>query len=229
MENYLPPGYQLIAIDLPYHGKTAWKEEKLFAVQDLIRIIDQVLGVHNLTGASLTLLGFSMGGRMSLGVLQTIPHRIDKMILLAPDGLKVNFWYWLATQTYIGNRLFRFTMKYPGWFFALLSIGRRMRLINRSVYKFTSNYVDDKVARRELYQRWSGLRNINPDLKIIKKKIAQHEVRIELIYGEFDRIIRQQRGARFRKGIEAYCNLHVLKAGHQLLQEKNAALITGLL
>jgi pimeloyl-ACP methyl ester carboxylesterase len=226
---YLPAGFQMIAIDLPYHGQTQWNETTDFTVNDLAGIIDAILTARQLPGASLTLLGFSMGGRMSLSILQAIPQRIRQLILLAPDGLTVNAWYWLATQTHIGIRFFKYTMKHPGWFFGVLQLGQRLRLINPSVFKFTRHYVDDVNMRNQLFQRWSGLRKIKPDLNIIKKKISAHQIRVELVYGEYDRIIRHERGEKFRKGIESFCRLQVLKTGHQLLQEKNAALIAGLL
>jgi pimeloyl-ACP methyl ester carboxylesterase len=229
LEKYLPQHYQLIAIDMPWHGKTQWKEENDFTIKDLLKIIDKILTARNAIDAPLTLMGFSMGGRMSLGILENIPHRIQKLILLAPDGLKVNFWYWLSTQTYIGNSLFRFTMKHPAWFFALIQFGNKLKLINRSVYNFTKHYVHDTTMRRQLYLRWTGFRRIKPDLHSIKKKIQQHQTTVHLVYGAYDRIIRHERGSKFRKGIESYCHLHTIQSGHQLLQEKNAALIAGLL
>jgi pimeloyl-ACP methyl ester carboxylesterase len=229
LEKHLPAGYQLIAIDLPFHGKTQWNEPTNFTVDDLVNMVDAVLIAQNMPNASFTLLGFSMGGRMCLSILQAIPQRVQKLILLAPDGMKVNAWYWLATQTYAGHGLFKFTMKYPAWFFGILKVGKSLRLINPSVSKFTRHYVDDVDLRNELFQRWSGFRRIKPDLNSIKKKIIDYQVPVELVYGEFDRIIRHERGEKFRKSIESHCRLHVLKAGHQLLQEKYAALIAGLL
>lgn len=229
LANHLPPSYQLIAIDLPYHGKTAWKEGPDFTTGDLVKILVDIFLARNIANAPFTLLGFSMGGRMSLAVLEAIPHRVDKMVLLAPDGLKVNFWYWLATQNRMGNRLFSFTMNYPGWLFAILQAGHALHLLNASVYKFIRHYVHDRSLRRQLYLRWTGMRKIKPDLPDIKKKILQYRIPVNLVYGEFDRIIRHERGQKFRKGIEAFCTLQILKTGHQLLQEKNAALIAGLL
>jgi pimeloyl-ACP methyl ester carboxylesterase len=229
LEKYLPAGFRIMAIDLPFHGKTIWKEQKDFTVEQLVALVDAVFDTHELSGTSFTLLGFSMGGRMALSILQAIPQRVNKMILLAPDGLKVNAWYWLATQTYPGHSLFKFTMKHPGWFFGLLNLGNAFKFINPSVYKFTRYYVDNAGLRQQLFQRWSGLRKIKPDLADIKAKIKKHKIPVELVYGKFDRIIRHERGEKFRKGIESYCHLQILQAGHQLLQEKNAALITGLL
>lgn len=229
LENHLPSSYQLIAVDLPFHGKTNWQETTDFTITDLLQIIEQILAERNLSGASFTLIGFSMGGRMSLSILEAIPQRIEKMILLAPDGLKVNIWYWLATQTWWGHRFFRFTMKHPAWFFGFLNLGNRLRLINPSVYKFTRHYVHDINMRNQLFQRWSGMRRIKPNLNSIRQKIAMHHIPVHLVYGEYDRIIRHERGEKFRKGIENDCRLQVIKAGHQLLQEKYVALITGLL
>ncbi len=229
LAKHLPQSRQLIAIDLPYHGKTEWKDGPNFTTDDLVKILHDIFLIRNIPDASFSLLGFSMGGRMSLAVLQAIPQRIEKMVLLAPDGLKVNFWYWLATQTRAGNYLFHFTMNYPGWLFTILQAGHGLRLLNLSVYKFIRHYVHDRSLRRQLYLRWTGMRKIKPGLPDIKKKIVQHQIPVHLVYGEYDRIIRHERGQKFRKGIEAYCSLQVLKTGHQLLQEKNAALIAGLL
>ena len=229
LEKYLPGHYQLIAIDMPWHGKTQWKEEKEFTISDLLQIVDNILAERKVANTSLSLLGFSMGGRMSLSLLQAIPHRIQKMILLAPDGLKVNFWYWLATQTWIGNRLFHFTMDHPAWFYYLILAANKLGMINRSVYNFTKHYIHDKTLRRQLYLRWSGFRKIKPDLVEIKKKIMEHRIGVQLVYGAFDRIIRHERGTKFSKGIALHCKMHIIQAGHQLLQEKNAALIAGLL
>jgi pimeloyl-ACP methyl ester carboxylesterase len=229
LEKKLAAGYLLIAIDMPWHGKTQWKEENDFTIADLLQIIDDILAAQDAASSHLTLLGFSMGGRMSLSILQAIPQRIHKMILLAPDGLKVNFWYCLATQTYIGNRLFGFTMKHPAWLFSLIRLGNKLKLLNRSVYNFANHYVHDKTIRRQLYLRWTGFRKIKPDLDIVKKNIQQHKIQVHLVYGAFDRIIRHERGTKFSKGIEKYCKLIIIQSGHQLLLEKNAALITGLL
>jgi pimeloyl-ACP methyl ester carboxylesterase len=222
LEKHLSPAYTLFAIDLPFHGKTQWHEGLRFSAADLQAIIEALCSRHTLQSNRFTLLGFSMGGRVALQLLQAIPDKIEKTVLLAPDGLKVNFWYWLATQTYIGNRLFAFTMKHPGWFFSLLQAGNRLKLINQSVFKFTRYYIHDINARRQLYERWTCMRAIRPDLALIKKLIRAHKSPVCLLYGQYDRIIRHERGEKFRKGIESFCTLQIIQTGHQVLQEKNA-------
>jgi pimeloyl-ACP methyl ester carboxylesterase len=220
LEKHIPADYTVFAIDLPFHGKTEWCEGLRFTTADLLKIIETLQVKHDLEASKITLLGFSMGGRVALQLLQSMPNKIERIVLLAPDGLKVNFWYWLSTQTYIGNRLFGFTMKYPGWFFWLLQTGDRLKLINPSVLKFTRFYIDDATVRRLLYERWTCMRAIKPDLAFIKKLIRVHQLPVRLLYGKYDRIIRHERGEKFRKGIESFCTLHIIQTGHQVLQEK---------
>ena len=73
------------------------------------------------------------------------------MVLLAPDGLKVNFWYWLATKHGWAISYLHFTMKHPGWFFGFLKVLNKLKLVNASIFKFVNYYIGDKEVRRLLY------------------------------------------------------------------------------
>lgn len=229
LELYLEKDYQLVAIDLPFHGKTKWKEGLQCTVSDLITIINTIRIERSITASSYTLIGFSMGGRLALSLLQETPDSIEKVVLLAPDGLSVNFWYWLSTQTLIGNRLFRLTMRHAGWFKMLLNIGNTLKMVNPSVYKFTKHYIDDKQVRSDLYARWTCMRKFKPELTIVKTMIVRYHIPVTLIYGEYDKIIRYEHGEKFRYGIEPFCTLQVIASGHQVLHEKNVAAIASAL
>lgn len=218
--------YTFIAIDLPFHGQTQWNEGLTFTDTDLQQITKEILGqlkIQYLTlSTKLTLIGFSLGGRVALSLYQLQPQTIEKIVLLAPDGLKVNFWYWLSTRTWIGNRLFAFTMEHPRWFFAFLKLVNRTGMVNASVFKFVNYYIGKKDARIQLYERWTSLRKLKPDLTHIKSLVRQHKTPVRLIYGQHDRIILPVRGEQFKKGIEEYTVLRVIESGHQVLHEKHA-------
>lgn len=226
LETELGEEYTIVAIDLPFHGLTKWEEGLDFPVTDLTKIVQAVLIARGKDPkAGFTLMGFSMGGRAALSLLQSIPQQVERMVLLAPDGLKVNRWYWLATQTMIGNGLFRFTMHYPGWFFFMLNIGNKLKLINQSIYKFTRHYIHDPAIRKELYYRWTCMRHITPNLQFIREHIREYKIPVRLLYGQYDRIILPQPAERFRAGVEEWCTIIMLPAGHQVLQEKYSAYI----
>jgi len=221
LEDVLGNTFTILAIDLPFHGQTDWKEAPLTATT-LLTIIDEIVARELVTSPSPKgwwLMGYSMGGRIALSLLEHTPERIERLMLLAPDGLVVNPWYWLATQTMPGRWLFKWTMYHPGWFFFVLRTGDKLRLVNPSVYKFVANYVDNKEIRSALYIRWTGLRLFKPRLAVIKDIIRSRQIPVQLLYGKFDRIIRVERGESFRKGIEPWCELTVIPAGHQLLKK----------
>ncbi|HMK26989.1 MAG TPA: alpha/beta hydrolase [Chitinophagaceae bacterium] len=222
---YAGDQYTFYAIDLPFHGKTDWKDGLTFTPSDLLQIVEEVLQQNNYklqtTNYKFTLLGFSLGGRIALSLFQLMPGKVEKLVLLAPDGLKINFWYWLSTQTWAGNKFFHFTMKHPGWFFGFLKLMNKLKLVNSSVFKFVDYYIGDAEVRRLLYARWTCLRKFRPEVKRIKSLIREKNCKVRLIYGEHDRIILSSVGERFRKGIEEQCLLSVIHSGHQVLHEKH--------
>ena len=209
--------FTLVAIDLPFHGQTEWNEGPFFDPADLLSLLRANEKAAYLPGW--WLLGYSMGGRIALQLLQDSPRLVDKLVLLAPDGLRLNPWYWLATQTRSGNILFRATMRRPGWFFLLLRLGHALQLVNPSVYKFTVQYIHDDRVRQELYTRWTTMRGFKPRLADLAAIIRERRLPVRLVYGSYDRIIRWENAAKFRKrGIAATCSLTLLPTGHQLLR-----------
>ena len=217
--------YTLVAFDLPLHGQTDWRGPLFFDPADLLAQMEEISSGLPGRTASWTLLGYSMGGRVALHLLQLAPEKIGKLVLLAPDGLRVNPWYWLATQTLLGNRLFRFTMRHPGWLFILLRIGNALNGVNPGIYKFTVRYIDNIKVRQNLYARWTIMRGFRPRPGVIRDLIRSREIPVSLVYGRYDRIIRAERGQRFRKGIEDLCTLQILPTGHHLLQTGNLEII----
>jgi pimeloyl-ACP methyl ester carboxylesterase len=247
LENYLGNEYTFFAVDLPFHGETQWNEGLTFTYKQLREIIAKILDPadhvakpvmtpmesysEKLRGVSqksfiekpkLTLIGFSLGGRVALSFYQSQPDRVEKVLLLAPDGLKVNFWYWLSTRTWIGNKLFAFTMKHPGWFFGFLKLVNKLGMVNASVFKFVNFYIGKKDARILLYHRWTSLRRLKPNLDTIRSLVREYKTPVRLIYGRHDRIILPVRGEQFKKGIEEYSVLTIIESGHQVLHEKHA-------
>ena len=233
LEKYAGNEYSFFAIDLPFHGKTEWNDGLNCTTSDLIQIIEKILQENNqqpITSPErhpkdqqLSLIGFSLGGRVALSIYEKMAPQIERLVLLAPDGLKVNFWYWLSAQTWMGNKLFAFTMKHPGWFFVFLKMLNTLKLVNASIFKFVSYYIGDKEARWLLYARWTTLRNLRPGLQKIKSLINDNETKVRLIYGKHDRIILSSVGEKFKKGIEEHCTLSVIHSGHQVLHENHAA------
>lgn len=216
-ERELGDSYTLIAMDLPFHGQTEWKEGLQLKPSELLEVMNQIIPDES----PILLMGYSMGGRVCLQLLESFPSRFHKLVLIAPDGLHKNYWQRFSTQTKIGNRLFAFSMRYPGWMFVLMSIAGSLGLFNKSIIRFAHHYLDHEHERKILYQRWTTMRFFRPFLPNLKKIIAKHKIPIQLIFGKYDRVIVSSHGYRFQKDIDQWVTVTELTAGHHLLQEKH--------
>lgn len=224
LEKVLGHDYTLIALDFPFHGNTDWKEGFLFTVKDLESVMTAIVPLELQT---VSIIGYSMGGRIALALLQEIPSNIEKVVLVAPDGLHKNFWYWFSTQTSIGNKLFGYTMKKPQWFFGGMAFLKNFRLLNKSIFKFAHSYLDDAGERILLYNRWSTMRKFKPDEHQVTAALKQYNIPLRMLFGSYDRIILSKRSAGLDQQNDTI-TVKTIRAGHQLLKEKYAKDIAAL-
>lgn len=227
LEKYVSDVYTIYAIDLPWHGETKWKNKLTFPVKEFIGLLEQMIPDFN--NRRIHLLCFSMGGRVGLSLLERIPQKIEKAVLLAPDGLSVNGWYWLATQTWLGNGLFKYTMQHPYWFGFFVDQMNRRKWVNSGVAKYVHRYIDEQKVRDDLYRIWTTMRKFRPNLQQIKRNIAEHKIPLHLVFGSYDRVIPVKNGYRLQKESKEWMHVHELQSGHRLLTEKHAAFIISLL
>lgn len=213
--------YTVLAIDAPFHGSTNWQQGLQYTPGNLHEIIHNILKAEGFSPEQqLVIMGFSLGGRMGLSYYQHYPHAVSRLILLAPDGLKMSFWYWFSAYTVIGNRLFAITMKHPGWLIKLAGVFSGLGCINPGIRKFVTHYLHVKEVRQTLYSSWTAFRFFKPDIALIKKRIARDQIPVQLYFGKYDNVIPPKRGADFVQGITSCATSTVLDAGHRLLQDK---------
>jgi pimeloyl-ACP methyl ester carboxylesterase len=224
LEKHLANTHTLYAIDFPFHGETKWNEKRPLLPGELLDIFNLINSKEN---NLFSVLAYSMGGRIALHLLQKVPKKIERVVLIAPDGLHANFWYRLSTQTLIGNKFFKRTMQQPGLFFLFFNAAGKINILNESIIKFVHNYLDDKNERMLLYKRWTVLRAFEPNLTAIKNVCTEKNTHLYLLFGNFDKIILSKRAGIFKETK----NIHIktIDAGHQLLKEKYAAYIMPLL
>ncbi len=223
LEQQLGSVYTLYAIDLPFHGATIWNEQALFTAEDLMNLFNFINPNH----VTFSILAFSFGGRIALFFLQKFPDKIEHIVLIAPDGLHVNFWYWLTTETWLGNKLFSLTMKHPQYLFCFLAFADKANLLNKSIVKFIHYYLDDKSERSLLYKRWTCMKKFKPDLHAIKKLTAEKNITMQFLFGKFDKIILSKHADVFK--YSPNIRITTIDAGHRLLSENYASHIVALL
>lgn len=222
---YLGKHYHLIAFDLPFHGNTHWNKTDRFTPQELLQIIRQVIPPATET---IYLLGYSMGGRIALGLLQHAPQMVKKAVFLAPDGLHRNRWYRFATHTIVGRNLFYNCMKNPQLLFRIANEMKKRGAISSAYFNMAHHYANDAALRMQLYNRWIVTRHFHPNLALLKSIIAKHHIPVEMVFGKYDRIIIADHGHTFIKGLEKQARLHILDTGHHFLYQSFAPFIASL-
>ena len=84
----LRPNARILSFDLPLHGNTSIHKNKSLSIGDVGELIGTAL--REVGAASCSLAGFSLGGKIVLKMVELIPAKLERVILIAPDGLKTN-------------------------------------------------------------------------------------------------------------------------------------------
>ena len=218
----------MISPDLPFHGATDWNEEA-FEISDIYAIVQQIIETEGFAKRKLHILGYSVGGRVALSFLEHYATQVSSLTLVAPDGFYRNPWYRFAAQTIVGNKLFRATVDKPNWFVRLLSISRKFGMVSESNHKFVEYFFQDQVMRTSLYNRWRILRHFKPGLKNIRSLIVSERVKVRMLFGDQDYIIRYKPGMYFAQTSAGDIEAKVVHAGHQLLQSRYSTEIIDML
>lgn len=214
-ENVLGEAYTIYAPDLPYSGYTTWNNF-YFDTGDLKYLIHQLL-LHA-GREKFTLLGYSMGGRVALCAISPFILQMEALVLLAPDGLKVNPWYFFVTQTKLGHGLFNFVTYRPGLFHFIIEAGHKLGLTNDSIYKFAKLHTEEEGQRVLVYKVWTCLRRLYPDIHKVREDMITNMLPAILFFGKYDRIFPPDYGNIF----EDIPSVEILavNSGHQLLKRE---------
>lgn len=210
--------HRLVAIDLPFHGRTEWNEGLHLTIADLIQIIRLCPEIGE---KPFGIMGYSMGGKVALTLLEALNVKITHLFLIAPDGLRADPWHWFGTKTMIGGLILRYTMQQPAWFLSLLKIMRRTGLVNESIYKFVLYYVNEPDMRKKVYMIWTTMRDFRPDIPTIVGFIKKEMIPVRMVFGKFDRLCPYKWGQQFAGSLHGLAELETLDTGHLLLHEKH--------
>ncbi|REJ83761.1 MAG: alpha/beta fold hydrolase [Bacteroidetes bacterium] len=218
-ENAFGNRYTIIALNLFYHGKSKPLNDGAalnFNSEDLIIFFKKLL--EEIKCERFSMLGFSLGGRIILDLLPKFAERIDRILLLAPDGLVISKWYLFITHTYFGKYLFKRVIKKPNRFFRIARFIRATGLLKEKQYKFALANFDTPEKRRKVYNVWMIFRNILPVYPEIKSVLSRHNIQITIFFGKFDTIIPASFADQFRKKTKAEIRVKELNTGHNLMK-----------
>ncbi|UII29947.1 alpha/beta hydrolase [Fulvivirga ulvae] len=218
--------YTIYSFDLFYHGKSYWSKldspmTKVFWKD----FIHEFMKIHQIDSCSLC--GFSLGGKFVLATLEAHPERVKKVIFLAPDGIKTNTWYSLATYPVLFKTYFKSMIVKPHRFFNLINLAKKAGLVEKGILKFASSQMNTRKKRRRVYYAWVVFKELSFNMKKIGSIINDHSIDLQMFLGTHDKIITKKGMQKLLRHVKDY-KLHIATSGHNKLIEKVAEHLKGI-
>ena len=212
--------FKIIAVNLFFHGTSKAEDELVnmgLSIEAFRNLFESFMRLF--PAEKYWLVGYSLGGRFTLKITEQFPGKIERLILLAPDGMRFKPLYYFITHYSFGRRLFRYVVYHPGLFFSMARLLKRFGIVDRKRFEFAMGNFDQLIKREMVYKVWLSLRHIEVKINPVKAQIQEHKIITDLFFGRYDRIIPVKSGLRFQRKKSELISLHVLNAGHKLLRE----------
>lgn len=209
--------YTIYSLDLPFHGQTTWAKNH-YDRSDISAIFSILLAKEN--QERFDLMGFSLGGRIAQKMLFDWQDQVDQLYLIAPYGLGFNA-SWVPQR--LKTMLFLLAQK-PERIIKLAGLLKRWNVLKPFHYKFTQHHLKNKENRERLFFTWQSLDHFKIEIKKVKALFKTSNISVSLYFGAKDRVIPLSQGEALSAGLD-HVTLHVLDAGHRLVNEDLAVLL----
>jgi len=224
LQEYIGNEYTILSFDLPFHGESNWAEGSLLTMSSLAAMVRLLMAEYKVDKVSL--IGYSMGGRVCFTIVSCLPESIDKVTLLATDGLAINGYYYFFTRTYLGKFFFRNMLKNPRPYIKVVEWMKKRNWVHESRYRFVSYYLQSKESRKLLLKVWPAMRDLVPDPRKLRSLIKQYRIQVTIFMGKHDKIMPPVIAEKFKSGLDTV-QLFILEKGHRVFDNETAQQIAS--
>ncbi len=205
--------FTVIALDLPWHGETKITTDS-FSKEDFIAVLKAIIARFPEVQA-VELMGYSYGGRLSLGVLDALD--ISRLWLIAADGLEARRGYNFF-PIFLRKVLSRL-MSRPDWFLNLLSALHKIGLVPKYTHRFMTHHLGNEKNRKRLLGTWIFTAEFVSNQKKILQTLQEKKIPVVIIYGREDKIIQPEGGLKLKENYPL-TEVHFIEAGHKIFGKK---------
>ncbi|MBL0034764.1 MAG: alpha/beta fold hydrolase [Flavobacteriales bacterium] len=218
------------AFDLHFHGESSTPGERAhdpFTPAELAAYFTAF--ADHLGADKLTLLGYSLGGRIALSLLNTMPDRVANVVLVAPDGLKTRPWYRGLAASRFGRHLYGRFVENPHRVHAIMNTLHGVGLMRPKLHRFLMGQTDNRVKRQQVHDVWLSYRLIEPDLSDVGRVLRERAIPLHLFLGRTDSVIPAHLAQGLKSQAPELVHVQLLEAGHVLLTPELAPPIANVL
>ncbi len=213
--------YTFYSFDLFFHGTSFWNKKDSPISKDFwLEMIRLFMVSQKIEKCAL--MSFSMGARFALTIVEGLPSKVDGLILIAPDGIKRNIFYKMATSPSFFRKLFRGVIINPALFKQLTKLVYTLHITDKSIIKFVETQMDTREKRRRVYYSWTVFRRLRFSNKVIADTINKYQIPTTMFLGQYDKMMTANHMAPLINLINN-SHLYTLNAGHSNLMNAVAA------
>jgi pimeloyl-ACP methyl ester carboxylesterase len=211
LQDALEKNYTVYAVDLPHHGHTTWREPS-FNEKDMKRIVAKILQRED--QYHFDLMGYSFGARIVQRLLWSYANQLERIFFIAPDGFNTKWMFEISMIPRPVRYFLWWVLNKPFWFFKILTVFKKYRLINQFIYDFTQKHLGKLERRTRLFSYWLSMDDFVIPRHKVEKKLRQLQIPIDIFLGKQDSIIPVELGNQLAGQIPNL-QLHILDADHK--------------
>ncbi|MCS7036341.1 MAG: alpha/beta fold hydrolase [Saprospiraceae bacterium] len=225
LEKALSEHYTVVAFDLPFHGQTVWPRAT-FDKSDLLAVVEQIR--QRLGCERLSLMGFSFGARLALAMVPDLLPRLERLFLLAPDGIRTQGMGLAVRVPLWLRRWLARVAEHPAPILRLVVWGHRLGLLPPLVASFLRFHLARPERRQRVFGCWLALDSFYLRRRGTRAIWEQSGLPVDIFVGTEDDIVHRKTLRHLAQGLP---NVRVfqLHGGHRIVSEVLAEQLKRLL
>lgn len=223
--------FTVYSFSLLYHGNTITPDNfpkdfilKPNELRDFVIAFTESMNIEQFG-----VLGYSIGGKIALKTIEVIPERINLALLIAPDGLKRNFWYHFATHNAIGKLFFRFFIWFPQPIIMLIGMLSSIRVLPKNMKKFLLSNFQEKENRIKVLNVWRTFSGADPNMDIVLENIEKFNISTHILMGTYDPVLKSSSLQKVIANKKDKISWYNVQGGHNLLKPSLLSTISSII
>lgn len=204
--------YTVYSFDIFYHGRSFWaRHGDSLSKSEWMNLIDHFTRFHDIR--TFSLMAFSLGGKFALATFESLPSRVESIILLAPDGIETQLWYNLATYPLVFQNYFQSMIVKPHRFHRIMKWANKLGVVDKGILKFAASQMNTVKKRRRVYYSWIAFKKLTFNINHVAELMNEHSVNLTIYTGLHDKIITSEGMQRLTDQVRS-AQIIELNSGH---------------
>lgn len=178
LENSFCLTHKIYGFHMPYHKHGPQDGEAW-----IDHLLEQIRGLFPTPSDHFSLLGYSLGSKVALKILEVFPSQVDEIYLLAPYGLEAHAGLDFVSKGW-GNSLFKAIVK-TKWPERIMKVAHKLKVINSELKTIILEEMNSTTKRLNLCRSLNMIGQIELD-KESQLRLLGNEIPCTLIYGTND-------------------------------------------